>query len=150
MRRQLLDIENSKPMASRHAFDRHERKVRKVLMVDGIELVFLDQPLKMGKLECNHAIRRQQDLHTRNKIVEVRDLRQHIVADDEVSAAALHHQPLREGRTKELDKSRDAFRASYFSHIFASTWGPGRRYAETLPSPCGTSKTDRSPAPCAA
>src|ERR1700733_10343589 len=59
MRRQLLDVENSELMASRHTLNRHQREVGKVLVVDGIKLVLLDQPLKMRELQGDHTTWRQ-------------------------------------------------------------------------------------------
>ena len=48
----------------------------------------LDQPLQMRKFERDHAFGLQEHAHAGDEVVEVRNLRQHVVADDEVGFPA--------------------------------------------------------------
>ena len=47
-----------------------------MLMIDCVELVLANQPLKMRKLQGDHSVRSQQMGHASRKVVEVRNLRQ--------------------------------------------------------------------------
>ena len=58
-------------------------------MIDRVELVLVDEPLEMRKLERDHTVRRQKMRHPCGEVVEIGDLRQHIVADDEIGPPAL-------------------------------------------------------------
>ncbi len=60
-----------------------------MLVVDGVELVVLDQPQQVGKLQSQNTVGLQQNLQPFDEIVQVRNLRQHVVAEDQISAAAL-------------------------------------------------------------
>ena len=56
MRRQRLDVEDRQPVALEHAFDGVQRQVRVVLVVDGVELVLLEKPEQVWKLEGRDAV----------------------------------------------------------------------------------------------
>ena len=60
-----------------------------MLVVDGVELVLVDQPLEMRELERDHALGLQQTRDAGDEVVEVGNLRQHVVADDEIGLACL-------------------------------------------------------------
>ena len=49
MRRELLDVEQAKPMASQHGLGAQDRVVHEMLVVDGVELVVLDQSDEVGR-----------------------------------------------------------------------------------------------------
>ena len=53
-----------------------------MLMIDRVELVLFDQSLEVRKLKRDDALRRQHERHPGSEIIQVRDLSQHIVADD--------------------------------------------------------------------
>ena len=53
-------------------------------MVDGVELVLLDQADQMREFERDDTLRLQEDLHAGDEVVEIRNLRQHVVADDQI------------------------------------------------------------------
>ena len=57
-------------------------------MINGVELVFLDQTLQMGKFQCDHPVWRQQTRHSSGEVIEIGHLRQYIVADNEVGHVA--------------------------------------------------------------
>ena len=88
-----------------------------MLVIDRVELVFVDQPLEVRKLERDHPVRRQQMRHARSEVVEIRDLRQHIVADDEIGLPSLGHKALRKLQAEEFDKRRNILLARDFRHV---------------------------------
>ena len=105
----VFDIKHLKAVSGREAIDRHQRKIREMLVIDRVELVFVDQPLEVGKLERNHPVWSQKMRHSRGEVVEVRDLRQDIVADDEIGLPPLGCESLRELQAEEFNKGRNIF-----------------------------------------
>ena len=79
-----------------------------MLVVDGVELVLRDQPLQVRELERDDALRLEQERHAGDEVVEVRHLRQHVVADDEVGPLALGDELGRQPLAEELDPARYA------------------------------------------
>src|SRR6185312_10876445 len=57
--RELLDVEGLEPMRAQDPHCSPQRKVRKMLMIDGVELGLLDQPKQMRKFEGQHSVRLQ-------------------------------------------------------------------------------------------
>src|SRR5690349_13016835 len=96
MRPQHLHIEESEAVVREHLFDRQEREVGEVLMVDGVELIVRHQAQQVRKLHRQHAVRLQQDLHSCHKIVEVGNVRQHIISQQQIGGMPLSsHFPCR-------------------------------------------------------
>src|ERR1700724_536339 len=99
------------------AIDRNQREVRKMLVIDGVELVLVDELLEMRKFERDHALRHQQMRHAGDKVVEVWHLCQHVVADDEVSVLAFRRKLLREAEAEELDECWNILLPRHFGDI---------------------------------
>src|SRR5882672_5601404 len=59
-----------------------------MLVVDGIELDMFDQLEKVRKLDRRGTLGFQQQGYAGDEIIEQRDMRQHIVADDQVRLPA--------------------------------------------------------------
>ena len=78
-----------RPMRREHLLDRQEREIAEVLVVDRVELVLCHQPLQMRKLHRDHALRLEQALHAGDEVVQVRHVRQHIVAEHQIGLAVL-------------------------------------------------------------
>ena len=78
-------------------------------MVDGVKLILLHEPLEMRKLHGNDASWFEQDFHSSNKIIEVRHLREDVVAEEQISSLAGGREFACCFRAKELDESRNAF-----------------------------------------
>ena len=79
-----------------------------MLVVDRIELVLVDQALKMRHLDGDHAFRRQEMRHAGDEIVELRHLRQHVVGDDQIGMPALGHDLSSQSLAEEGVERRDA------------------------------------------
>src|SRR5258708_32724271 len=88
-----------------------------MLMIDRVELVLVNKPLKMWELERDHTVRGQKMRHPCGEGVESGDRRQHIVADDEVGPPALGHEFLRELQAEELNKSGYFLLVRHFGHV---------------------------------
>src|SRR5262245_25615688 len=100
-----------------------------MLVIDGVELVLGNKPLKMWELECDHTVRSQKVGHPRGKVVEIGDLRHHIVPDDKVGPPALGHELLRERQAEELNNSGYILLARRFGHI-GSWLDPDHRHTQ--------------------
>ena len=93
----LLDIEYLEPVTAGKPIDRDKRKIREMLMIDRVKLVLLDQALNMRKLERDHTVRGKQVRHPCSEVVEIGNLRQHVVADDEIGLPPLGDEALARG-----------------------------------------------------
>jgi hypothetical protein len=62
---------------------------------------------KMRELERDDALRRQQELHAGDEVVEVGHLCQDVVADDEIGALALGDEALGQCGAEELRRARE-------------------------------------------
>ena len=61
-------------------------------MVNGIELLFLHQSQQMGEFHRDDTTGLKQYFHTRNKIVQVRNMREDIIADQQIRLWELLYQ----------------------------------------------------------
>src|SRR6266481_2160119 len=75
-----------------------------MLVVDGIEFIVLNQASQVGKLKRQDSKGFQQQLEAFNEIVDVRDLGQHIVADDQVRRFSPSSKFQRELRTEKTSQ----------------------------------------------
>ena len=73
-------------------------------MVDRVVLHALEQPRQVRELEGRRPFRREQDRHAGNEVVQVRHLREHVGAEDEVGVPAFGDEPLGEFAAEELDE----------------------------------------------
>ena len=80
VRWQFFHVEYLNPCASRMRTVVSIEEIREVLVIDRIELVVFDQPQKMRKLKRQNCLRFEQNLQALDKIVQIRDLRQHVVS----------------------------------------------------------------------
>src|SRR2546430_10072740 len=97
MGRKLIDIENSKPKLSKHFVKRKQREIRKMFVIDRIELTPFHQPQEMRDFNRDSSARLQQQFQSANEIIEVGTIRQNIVRNDKIrllsAGAKLHGNP---------------------------------------------------------
>src|SRR6266446_1030916 len=55
--------------------------------------------------------------HSRSEVVEIRDLRQHVIANNKICLPALRHESLRKLQAEELNESGYILLARRFGHI---------------------------------
>ena len=60
-------------------------------MIDRIELVTLHQRQQMLHLKCRHPLCGEQYLDAADEIIDVRDMRQHIVGCEEIGRPSVLH-----------------------------------------------------------
>ena len=94
-----------------------EREVAEVLVVDGVELVLVDQAHDVGELHRQHAGRGERDLHAGDEVVEVRHLSEDVVAEEEVGVAALGGQLVRQLDAEEAHHGRHALLLGGRGHV---------------------------------
>src|SRR5579862_2179871 len=94
-----------------------KREVRKVFMVDRVELVFLHQFHQMRKLNGDYAARRQQDFHASDEIIHIRDLSESVIGQNQISVPAATHHLVCGCCAEELDQSWNSLVYRHLSHI---------------------------------
>ena len=129
MRRQSFNIDQREPMGRSQPAHGAEREIREVLVVDGIELVFSQQPLKMRHLDGDDAFRRQEMRHAGDEVVEFRHLCQHIIGNDQIGVPAIGHHLPRSFGAEEGDERRNACLSRGLRHI-GSRLDAENRHAE--------------------
>src|SRR5215831_1535336 len=92
VRGDLIEIEYPQTVSVREPIDREKRKIREMLVIDGIELVLDHKAFEVRELQRNNPFRSQQSGHSSGEVVEVRNLRQNIISDDQVGTLPLRHQ----------------------------------------------------------
>ena len=85
----LFDIDHREAVPVENGLDRPEREVREVLVVDRVELVLRQQPHEMRHLDRQQAVRCKQLRQSSDEVVDVRDLREGVVAGNQIGLAAL-------------------------------------------------------------
>src|SRR5260370_4173292 len=84
VRREFLHVEERQAMCSENLLDGEKRKIGEVFMVDGVKLILLHQSLEMRKFHGDDAVRLQKNLHTANKVINVRHLSENVIAQKQI------------------------------------------------------------------
>ena len=79
-----------------------------MLVVDRVVLEMLDERRKVRELERRRSLFREEHLHPRDEVVDVRNLSEDVVAEDQARPPTLLDEPVRELEPEELGKRRDA------------------------------------------
>ena len=80
VRAELLHIEDPQPVMREYSLHGEQRQVREVLVIDRVELGFFDEPQQVRELDADHTLLRENDREAADEVVDVRDVRQHVVA----------------------------------------------------------------------
>src|ERR1700689_4393374 len=107
MRGQPLDIVEAQSVAREYLFDGMHRKIRKMLVIDGIEFDMFYQLQNMRKFHGDVAVWTQQQGNAGDEIVELGHVRQHIVTNDEICLTSLAHQVAGELLAEKLHQRRN-------------------------------------------
>ena len=105
--RQLLHVDDRQAVCGEDPARRPEREVREMLVVDGVELVLVEQTLEVGELEGEQARGCKELRESGDEVVEVRHLGEDVVADDEVRPAALGRDLAGDVPAEEPDERRE-------------------------------------------
>src|SRR5271154_818078 len=82
MRRNFIDIEERQTMGCEDLFSCRERKIGEVLVINGVELVLLYQAQEVGEFHGDKAVGLKQEFHAGNEVVDIRNLREHVIAEE--------------------------------------------------------------------
>ncbi len=86
-------------------------------MIDGVELVVLDELHQVRELHRDRAVRRQQLFHSGHEVVEIGDVSQDVVADQEIGGPAPASEVHGDGSAEELDVRGDATGFGNLRHV---------------------------------
>src|SRR5262245_60957 len=114
---QLFHVENLESVSVEKLSDRQQRKIRKVLVVNRVELVFLHESHQVWKLESNDAILVEQNLHPTDEPGEIRYMGENIVSNDQIGLLSLVRQLARRVLAKETDQQRNCLLDGRLSYI---------------------------------
>src|SRR4051794_16979202 len=78
-----------------------------MFMIDRVELIFIDQSLKMRELKRDDALGRKEFGHSGGEVVEIGNLGENIVADDEIGPAPLGDETSSQIEAEECDERRN-------------------------------------------
>ena len=88
-----------------------------MLVVHLIELSSLNGLEQMGEFNGDNSMRAEKCLQPANEIVEIRDLREYVVAQNQVWSVPKRSEFVRCAATEEFHNSRDAFFLSCFRDV---------------------------------
>ena len=104
-----LDTVQIQPMAPEQAFDRGDREVAEMLVIDRVELAVVDQVAHVVHLDHGDAVVLEQRRDSVDESVRVRDVREHVVGMHDIGPAALGDELCRQLTAEELLPRVDAF-----------------------------------------
>src|SRR5437879_1401097 len=87
-----FDIEDAQACLGEDALSGNQRQIGKMLMIDGVKLMQLHQLKEMLHFEGSDALRGEQYSYAGHEIVDVRYMRQHIIAGDQIRGPTLTDQ----------------------------------------------------------
>ena len=82
VRRELFDVDHLQTVPARELIDCYERKVREVLVVDGVELILHHQAGQMREFQRHDTFGLQEPGYAGDEVIEIRNLGQNVVAND--------------------------------------------------------------------
>src|SRR5713226_3034201 len=117
MRGQLFDVKQHQPERIQNLFRSQQGEVREMLMVDRVKLILLDQLQQVRELERQNPSGLEQDLDSSNKVAEIGNLRQNIVADQQIRLFTLRSQLSSQPLAKKLHQCRNLLLLGNFRHV---------------------------------
>src|SRR6185295_13405768 len=109
MRWNFVDIEYSQPMNAHDPRRGEKREIRKVFVIDRVELVLFHQPHEVGELNRNYPTGSQQYLEASDKVVQIGHLRQHVISRNHIRLLTIGGKFMREFLAKKFDDRLNAF-----------------------------------------
>ena len=92
---QLLDVAHAQAVTREDRLEREQRKIREMLVVDLIELHVDDRAQHVRELDRRESVRFQDDRDPADEVVQVRDVREHVVRGEQIGAQPLRDHPPR-------------------------------------------------------
>ena len=91
-------------MRSKDFLHGEEGKIGEMFMINRVELILLHETHQMGKFHGDDALGLEQDFHAGDKIINVRDVSQHVVSEQQIGVPAGSDQLASSGAPKKLDE----------------------------------------------
>src|SRR5580658_2714767 len=104
-------------MCGKYFLHGQQRKIRKMFVIDRVELNLLHQLNEVRKFHGDNPVRLQQNLHAGDEAVQIRHLRQHVIAEQEVGFYSSRGKFFRALSIEKLHESRHAFLDGDGRHI---------------------------------
>ena len=99
---QLFDIPDTQVGGFEDPFNRVEREIGKVLVVDGVELGVFDELQQVGEFQRNGAVGLEDSFEAASEVVDVGHVGIDVVASNQVGLPAFCGQAFAKGFAKEL------------------------------------------------
>ena len=80
MRGNFVNIKKFQSLGPENFTNRVKREIRKMFMVDGIKLVIINQLNQVREFHGNDTIGLENALHSAYKIIDIRHMREYIIA----------------------------------------------------------------------
>src|SRR5204862_6853842 len=90
---------------------------RQMIVVYGVELVDFDQARQVWECDRDHTLWLEQQLQACDEAVEIRNLRQHIIAHQQVGLLSLGRKRLCRLAPEEQHRGWDTFLDSYIGDV---------------------------------
>ena len=103
-----------------------ERKIRKVLVIDGVELALLDQAQQVRKLEGGNPGRLEESLKPVHEVVQIGHVRQHVIGDHQIRTLTVAYHRGGRRSVKERIARRYARLDRELGHISCGLHAQGR------------------------
>src|SRR3954470_12901616 len=104
-------------MRRKNLFHRYERKIRKMLVINRIELALGAQTHQMRKFHGDNALLGQQYLQSFDEIVQVGNMGEDVVANQEIGTQTLSAQCPRSRLAEKVDTGRNSSVTSYHGDV---------------------------------
>ena len=104
---QLFHIRYSQSGSTKNLRNRQERQVREMFVINGVKLCVLDELHQMRELQRDRSSGFQHGFQSTRKVVDVGNMRKHIVANDQIRGPAGLGKPLSHGFAEEFSNHGD-------------------------------------------
>ena len=113
----LFYIEHLETVAREDLFNHEKGQVRKMFVVDRVELTFRNKAKEMGKFERCGSLRLKQYFEARDEIIHIGNVRQHVIGCHKIGTPAVSSHPLCGLGAEKRDFGRNAFTFRYLGDI---------------------------------
>ncbi len=86
-------------------------------MIDGVKLIAFHQSHQMGKFQGDHALGLDECLHAAHEIADIWNLREYVVAQNQVGLGTPAHNLRCQLLAKELHQCRNSLLGGFLGHV---------------------------------
>src|ERR1700750_2679853 len=114
MRGQLLNVDKDEAVALGQRGDGCRGEIAEVLVINGVELVVLEQRLEAREFKCDDPVALYQPGGAADEIVEVGHMGENVVAKDDIRLAFFSDNLVGCGLAEEIDADRNTLLGRLF------------------------------------